>query len=334
MITQELLSSLNTKDKEEFQKTLLDIVDETYKAQKEFQSLQLLMNNILDSLPNAMWVIINDNGSILIQNASSRSINELLNNIDFSKKESESTYNQKDYLINITFHQSHSIVIATAITQHKRSQRLAHMGQVAAHLAHEIKNPIGSVSLYASTLLKKVDLSSKPIVLEIKKSIWRVVRIIDTTLRFTQGIKANKQDFKLLELKSDILDAISNYTYSKDIEFNINFENINICADKELISLLFQNLIFNAIDAIEEDDNEKGHVDIYHYINNNINIFEVYDSGIEIKDENILFEAFETTKLKGNGLGLSLVKQIVDAHGGDISLIKNQKGFKIQIIGC
>jgi signal transduction histidine kinase len=334
MLTPELLSSLNTKDKDEFQKTLLDIVENTIKVEKEFESIKLLLNNIIEPLPNAMWVIINDTAKILIQNRQSRDINELLNNIDFTKIESESSYMDRNYLINITFHDSYSIVIATDITEHKRSQRLAHMGQVAAHLAHEIKNPIGSVSLYASTLLKKVDVKSKPLVLEIKKSIWRVVRIVDTTLRFTQGVTANRDTFSLIDLKEDIFHAISNYTYSKDIEFNIEFEDAKICADLELMSLLFQNLIFNAIDAIEDDENDNGVVDITYKKTDNYYIFYIYDSGVPIIDESILFEAFETTKLKGNGLGLSLVKQIVDAHNGYIKLIKDKKGFEIGIKTC
>ncbi|TEY06883.1 HAMP domain-containing histidine kinase, partial [Campylobacter sp. CH185] len=53
----------------------------------------------------------------------------------------------------------------------------------------------------------------------------------------------------------------------------------------------------------------------------------VYDNGCEIKDEKLVFEAFKTTKLKGNGLGLSLSKEIINAHKGELSFQSDPKNF-------
>ena len=95
---------------------------------------------------------------------------------------------------------------------------------------------------------------------------------------------------------------------------------------------MLQNFIFNAIDAIEEGECEDGIVDI-HYLNaDNFAVFEIYDTGKAIENPEILFEPFKSTKLKGNGLGLALSLQIIEAHNGNITLLQNgKKGFSIKI---
>ena len=328
-MNEELLNSLSTKDKAEFSDTLHELIKQTFEVEKEYKSLQLLMNNIIDSLPNAMWVLISDDGSILIQNKASHELGEILNIIDFNLQESELEFDNRYYLIKITFFESHLIISATDITEHKRKERLAHMGQIAAHLAHEIRNPIGAVSVFASSLLKRVDIKSKPIVFEIKKSIWRVDRIIKTTLLFSKGIDPKMHHFDTESLQDELDAAISNYTFTKDIDFNFNLPALKIYADLELMSLVFQNLIFNAIDAIEEDDNEEGIVEFEFVDNGEYLAIRVYDSGVEIANPDKLFEAYETTKTKGNGLGLPLVQQIMEAHNGYIRLTDGRKGFEV-----
>ena len=59
--------------------------------------------------------------------------------------------------------------------------------------------------------------------------------------------------------------------------------------------------------------------------------FYIYDSGIPFENKNILFDAFKTTKTKGNGLGLALSLQIIKAHNGKIVLAPHKKGFQIKL---
>ena len=72
-------------------------------------------------------------------------------------------------------------------------------------------------------------------------------------------------------------------------------------------------------------------IEILYQKDENYHYFNIYDSGIAIENKNILFDTFKTTKTKGNGLGLSLAKQIIDAHNGEIALIREKKGFSIKI---
>jgi two-component system NtrC family sensor kinase/two-component system sensor histidine kinase AtoS len=97
--------------------------------------------------------------------------------------------------------------------------------------------------------------------------------------------------------------------------------------------MMFSNFLANAIDAIEEDEDEKGIVEINYKNDGEFHIFEIYDSGVDIENKDELFEAFKSTKVKGNGLGLILSKQIAQSHGGDV-VLKNgdKKVFEVKIM--
>lgn len=334
MIDENLLNSLSNKEKEIFKKGLEDLINQTYviedeykKLNESYSSLQDFIAQIIEVQPNALWVL-NKDGEIFLQNSEAKKITGLLDHIDGSSK---STYEVECdgsfYLVKVAFQEEKTIISATDITEEKRKDRLASMGQVAAHLSHEIRNPIGSVSLLSSTLFKKVDIKSKPLVLEIRKAIWRVERIIKATLLFTKGLQPNFQHFYLDKLNDECELAVEQYTFSKEIDFNFDFSHTQIEGDFELLVLVLQNFIFNAIDAIEEDDNEHGSVSILY----KDNAIYITDSGKEIENKNILFEPFKTTKTKGHGLGLALSLQIIKAHCGKITLLKDVKGFKITL---
>jgi len=331
LIDEKLLNSLSNQDKETFKKGLEDLINQTYVIENEYKelnksytSLQDFIAQIIEVQPNALWVL-NEDKEIFLQNSEAKKISNLLKHVNTNDTTSEIEYNGNFYLVKVTPHIEKTVISATDITQEKRKERLASMGQVAAHLSHEIRNPIGSVALLASTLFKRADIKNKPLVLEIKKAIWRVERIIKATLLFTKDLQPNFHYFNVNKLYAECEQAVEQYTFSKDIKFDFNFPDVEINADFDLIVLVLQNFIFNAIDAIEEDDNEEGKVVVTYQDG----AFYIYDSGKEIEDENILYEPFKTTKTKGHGLGLALSLQIIKAHSGTITLLKDTKGFKI-----
>jgi signal transduction histidine kinase len=333
LIDEKLLNSLSNEEKEIFKKGLEDLINQTYvieeeykKLNKSYTSLQDFIAQIIEVQPNALWVL-NEDGEIFIQNSEAKKIANLLNHIDTTKPTSEIECNGNFYLVKVTLHVEKTVISATDITEEKRKERLASMGQVAAHLSHEIRNPIGSVALLASTLFKRATIQNKPLVLEMRKAIWRVERIIKATLLFTKDLQPNFHYFKANKLQDECEQAIEQYTFSKDIEFNFDFSDDEINADFELIVLVLQNFIFNSIDAIEECEDEEGTVTITYKDDS----FYIYDTGKEIENKNILFEPFKTTKTKGHGLGLALSLQIIKAHSGTITLLKDTKGFKIKL---
>ena len=96
--------------------------------------------------------------------------------------------------------------------------------------------------------------------------------------------------------------------------------------------MLFSNFIINAIDAIELDEEEEGVIEVIYDSDEIDHIFKIYDTGIAIENKKDLFEAFKSTKVKGNGLGLVLSKQIAEAHNGDVILLDGErKGFQVKL---
>ncbi len=314
------------------------LIEQTYKVEEEYVALrqsyghlQDTIEQVVEFLPNAIWVLEED-GSIFLQNSKAKELRDLLPTLQREGDDYEITHKGFSYLIKTAHYKDKYLLSATDITEQKRKENLATMGQMAAHLSHEIRNPIGSISLLSSTLMKRVLPENRAIVDEIQKSIYRIERIIKATLLFSKGVKVNMEPIYFKELLETLHAAIGYYSYAKEIEFVFPEHNFILEGDLDLLSMLFTNLIFNAIDAIELDDNETGSVEMTYMFDENFHIFSIYDSGVAIEDESSLFEAFESTKEKGNGLGLQLSRRIARAHGGDVRLlVGSKKVFEVRL---
>jgi len=314
------------------------LIEQTYKVEKEFSELkasymhlQDTIEEVVEFLPNAIW-ILDKGGDIFLQNSQAKSLDELFLLLESKKNDYEVTFNTKSYLIKSSSYKEKIMLSATDITEQKRKENLATMGQMAAHLSHEIRNPIGSISLLSSTLKKRVLPENIAIVEEIQKSVNRIERIIKATLMFSKGVHANKAPFMWSQLQDALNMSVGYYGYTKEITFRFPEKNFEINADKDLLEMLFSNFLTNAIDAIELDDNESGEVEIVYDRDEKFHKFYIYDSGIMIENTKELFEAFKSTKVKGNGLGLVLSRQIAEAHGGSVELLEcKRKGFEIKL---
>ena len=314
------------------------LIEQTYKVEGEFNEikasyvhLQDTVEKVVEFLPNAIWIVNSDN-TIFLQNSQARELWELLKLLEYKTDDYEIKFNSSSYLIKSSTYKDKIMLSATDITEQKRKENLATMGQMAAHLSHEIRNPIGSISLLSSTLKKRVIDKNIPIVEEIQNSVARIERIIKATLMFSKGVDATKKEFLWSELKKSIDMSIGYYAYSKEIKFIFPAGDFKLNADKDLLDMLFSNFIINAIDAIELDDEEEGVIEITYESDANYHIFYIYDSGVSIENKKDLFEAFKSTKVKGNGLGLVLSRQIAEAHNGTVSLMDGEKkSFEIKI---
>jgi len=326
------------ENNEEVLEQLQMLIEQTYKVEEEYKTLrssydhlQDTIENLIEFLPNALWVLF-ENGEVFTQNSHAKEKVQLLEVMDLDRSDYEINFEGCSFLVKTSHYKDKILISATDITEQKRKENLATMGQMAAHLSHEIRNPIGSISLLTSTLMKRVKLENKPIVLEVQKSVYRIERIIKATLMFSKGVKAVKSSLRWNEIKEDIELSIGYYSYSKDISFQLPEDDFELNGDLDLLSMLFSNFVFNAIDAIEEDGNDEGTVRLDYEDDGNFHIFRVYDSGVPIEDKEALFEAFKSSKEKGNGLGLVLSQQIAHAHGGKVSLLDSaEKCFEIRL---
>ena len=314
------------------------LIEQTYKVEEEYIALrgsyahlQDTIEQVVEFLPNAIWILQSD-GSVFLQNSQAKAHSDLLKTLSLEEDDYEISFNERSYLIKTSRYKDKQMLSATDITGQKRKENLATMGQMAAHLSHEIRNPIGSISLLTSTLKKRVIAENVPIVEEIQKSVYRIERIIKATLMFSGGVKANIEPLRWSKLRAEMEAAVGYYSYSKEIRFIFPRHDFILSGDLDLLSMLFSNFLFNAIDAIEADENEEGSIEITYESDDAYHIFTVYDSGIPIENEAALFEAFKSTKEKGNGLGLVLSRQIAHAHGGEVGLAEGErKGFRVSL---
>ena len=332
-LSEDQIADFDLKNRQELLDLLSEFISQSYKIEQEFKDFKSLYEHVIEIIPQAIWVF-NQDHTIFYRNTQAKQIQEMLSeNITLdSELGVEIDFKKKTYLVQQNSLKNKTIITATDITAQKRQERLAAMGQISAHLAHEIRNPIGSISLLASTLLKKVEAPLKPIVFEIQKSLWRVERQIKATLLFSRGLTLSRSEYSLSLLQEELESIVGQYTYTKNIEVIYDFGDIEYNFDFDLLGIVLQNFIYNAIDAIEEGDCQDGKICIWTEKSTDELHFFIQDNGKAIENKNILFEPFETTKLKGNGLGLALSLQIIEAHQGRIELFdEKNKVFKITI---
>jgi len=308
------------KSQKELLENLETLINQTFVIEKEFKELKNILNGVIEFLPQALWVI-DENGEIIVQNSKANEFKTIPN-------DGEIQINDKYYLVQSSKIKNKKIISATDITEQKRNERLIAMGQMAAHLAHEIRNPIGSINIYLSLLNKKCP--QNEIINEMKSSLFRVERIIKSTLLFSKGIKLNLKTFPINKLFEEIDKIIKFYPHTKTIKIIYPDTQEKITADFDLLLLVFQNLIINAIDAIEESETDEGIIKIA-YKKEKSHTFILTDNGKDFEDKNIIFEPFKSTKTKGHGLGLALSREIINKHNGEIKLCEKEKGFIINL---
>ncbi len=315
------------------------LIEQTYKVEEEYKALrgsyehlQDTIEKVVEFLPNAIWILDSD-GQVFLQNSKAKELAMLAMQLRLEDEDDyEISFQDRSYLIKSSHYQDKYLFSATDITEQKRKENLATMGQMAAHLSHEIRNPIGSISLLTSTLKKRVIEENMPIVSEIEKAVYRIDRIVKATLMFSKGVQANLEPMRWSELREAVEAAVGYYSYGKTIRFAFPEQNFILVGDKDLLEMMFTNFIFNAIDAIELDDDEEGSVEVEYIPDAIYHRFVIYDTGVPIENENLLFEAFQSTKEKGNGLGLVLSQQISQVHGGDVMLAGGErKGFEVRL---
>lgn len=221
--------------------------------------------------------------------------------------------------------------------QIEKAGHLASVGELAAGLAHEIKNPVAGIKGALEIIQQKTDIKDpkREIFGEILKQTDKIHDITQDLLSYAKPKILSK---KPVNPNNCILDAIklaSAQTRDKDIQFNFKGlkKDTLILIDENKIQEVMLNLLINSIAAIEE----KGGISIaISTIKSEELEIIVTDNGKGIKPEHLsqIFNPFFTTRKRGTGLGLSICRQIIEAHSGSIH-VKSQLGkgttFSIRI---
>jgi len=202
------------------------------------------------------------------------------------------------------------------------SERLAFTGRIAASIAHEIRNPLGNVSL-AAQQLKKAYSEDSPWSKHIEVIIRNTERInflITELLNCARPPELNIRPHDLYGIIENVLDSIKSSLSTQGIKvikkYDANPSIINV--DKEHIQRVFLNIIVNSV----EDMPKGGTMTISSSRERDFFVVKIQDTGVGISEEDIIriFDPFFSTKPMGVGLGLSIVYGIVVSHGGRISV--------------
>jgi signal transduction histidine kinase len=213
--------------------------------------------------------------------------------------------------------------------QLERRNRLAALGEMAAGIAHEVRNPLGAIKLYASLLRQDVAAMPTPAqtVEKIIAAAQRVETIVSQVLYFTREVRANIVDADLADVVREAVELARVRSPDGGVAFVVaGPDRLPARFDRTLVSQALVNLLVNGVEAC----GESGHVFVEFGRSESPRQFVigVRDSGpgIDESTRERLFHPFFTTKDHGTGLGLALVHRIVEAHDGLIEARNAREG--------
>lgn len=218
-----------------------------------------------------------------------------------------------------------------------QTEKMASMGQLAAGVAHELNNPIGTITLFGNILQKELAHNKKweqdiGLIIQEAERAAKIVKDLLNFSRETQVIPGLVDLNKLIEEALSLLvkqSLFHNIQVKKDLDQNIP----TTFADADMLKQVFLNIILNGAQAMEGD----GILFINtQFIKESKKIrIQIKDNGMGIPNKNLprLFDPFFTTKEKGTGLGLAIVYGIVSKHKGSIKVeSKEGKGTNFIIL--
>lgn len=214
--------------------------------------------------------------------------------------------------------------------------RLNTMGEMTASIAHEMNQPLTAISMYAQTSLRLLD-QPEPDLEKIRAALeklntqaLRAGAVIERIQRFVSNEEGQRERVDLTQLVSELelLIAADARMHSISLEFEFASKLPQVECDPIQIQQVAINLIRNSIDAIEGCDAQHGNIirvvieqDDQHIV------LSVNDcgGGISAAQQDKIFTAFHSTKKNGMGMGLSICRSIVEAHGGKLTFQNNDR---------
>jgi PAS domain S-box-containing protein len=213
-------------------------------------------------------------------------------------------------------------------TQRRLIQRekLASLGEMAAGVAHEIRNPLGGIKM-ATNLLSSGDLDGRPLSQEMARAILagiaEIEGIINSLLDYTRDTRLERAEYEVARILDPVVETAAAAGRVKGVAVAYGHVERDAVAlvDGQRLRQVFANVLQNALEAISAGA-AGGQVTVDLRADGERVVVEVSDngSGITPEDREKIFMPFFTTKPSGTGLGMSIVKKIVDLHGGDISV--------------
>ncbi|MEX2193468.1 MAG: HAMP domain-containing sensor histidine kinase [Nitrosarchaeum sp.] len=221
-----------------------------------------------------------------------------------------------------------SIKIIELSNELVKTERLSAIGEFAARLSHDLRNPLSVIksSVEITMLRHKNELSTedREIGQRINNAIAHMTNQIDDVLNYVKQTPIEKNE-------TSIITCIKNSIHGISIPANIKIimpeNDVHIFADEGKLEIVFSNLIRNSIEAIDG----AGNIEIKIQDEGEQVSIDIIDSGAGINEDymNRIFEPLYTTKQIGTGLGLVSCKNIIERHGGKITVKNNPTTFTI-----
>ncbi len=199
-----------------------------------------------------------------------------------------------------------------------RKNRLADLGQMASHVAHEVRNGLAPVTLYFSLLRRRIqeDAGGLAIMDKLEAGFAALDTTVNDLLSFTSDRQPQYRLFPVGQLVEEVCDSLAPQLLAQEVAVDLDTPaSLTTFADRDMLRRALLNLILNSVDVMANGgtlvitccDSHDG-VEI-----------EVADSGPGLGDERLrMFEPFFTTKSDGTGLGLAIVQRIAEAHDGRV----------------
>lgn len=209
-----------------------------------------------------------------------------------------------------------------------RVKTLAALGEMAATVAHEVRNPLGGIAGFAALLERDLEADDprKRLVNKIIEGVEILNRLVINLLNYTKAIKLNPQKLDFIKFLNDTLNffQIDLSSRVKNISLSKHFpkDEIECWIDPEQFRQVVLNVLRNSVQAMPQG----GKIDIYSNLipleGDDKVVLKISDNGEGMSEETQekLFTPFFTTKDGGTGLGLPTVKKIVEAHKGSVEI--------------
>jgi signal transduction histidine kinase/CRP-like cAMP-binding protein len=244
------------------------------------------------------------------------------------------TEDDEEYLDALSIHASIAIENAQLAQEMVSNERLSAVGKMASTIIHDIKNPMGTLRVYAQVMKKKAgDEEVGKLADEMIRQVDRFVNMTQEILDFSRGVSSmNIQESEFGELMEMVLMFIEKDLTKRNVKIikNIGFTG-KVMADQDKLMRVFYNIAGNAADAMPEG----GTLKVNTFEKDGRVVIEFIDSGTgmppEVKAK--IFEPFVTYgKKHGTGLGMAIVKKIIDDHKGSIEIESEMgKGTTIRL---
>lgn len=227
----------------------------------------------------------------------------------------------------------HAVRRATEAEERVRNaERLAYVGQLASGLAHEIKNPLSSLSLNLQLLAEDYEQAQDPSAgrsrrrLEtLQRETERLAGVLDDFLRFARGQELNTEEVNLVDVVEEVLDFFEPEATQNRVALrrDLGRAPARVRLDAGLFKQALFNILVNARQAMPDGgeilaqaSRENGHV-----------LVHITDTGCGIAPEDLdkIYHPYFSTKKNGTGLGLPTARRILEEHGGAIR-VQSEKG--------